>query len=238
MHLATKINIPNSVEKIGFRAFADCTSLPKITIPDSVEEIGNEAFAGCSALKEIKNCPIKYNHKYLNISKDCKISYRTTCSDDSDNSDNSDNNDTLIIKPGETIISDFEYSKHTHIKYVVIFPNSVTKIGGWAFACCSSLTNITSLDGVKEIGSGAFLRCSSLTNITIPDSVKEIDWSAFSDCSSLEKITISKKVREIGDDAFGGCVGLKEITISYRFEDELSRIFSGVDLSKVKINWI
>ena len=56
--------------------------------------------------------------------------------------------------------------------------------------------------------------------------------------TGLQKIVIPSSVTEIMDNAFKGCTGLREITISRRFEDDLPRIFSGVDLSQVKINWL
>jgi hypothetical protein len=47
--------IPDSVTKIGDRAFYRCTALTSVTIPNSVTSIGGSAFYGCTALKEI-NC--------------------------------------------------------------------------------------------------------------------------------------------------------------------------------------
>ena len=48
-----KVTIPDSVTKIGNRAFYGCTSLQSIDIPDSVTEIGYEAFRGCTSLQSI-----------------------------------------------------------------------------------------------------------------------------------------------------------------------------------------
>ena len=62
-------------------------------------------------------------------------------------------------------------------------PDSVTSIGEYAFAGCSSLTSITIPNSVTSIGSHAFAYCSSLTSITIPDSVTEIKGSAFGGCN-------------------------------------------------------
>ena len=69
-------------------------------------------------------------------------------------------------------------------------PDSVTSIGGWAFANCSSLTSVTIPDGVITIGSYAFHGCSSLTSVTIPDSVTSIGEGAFRGCSSLTSIEV------------------------------------------------
>ena len=47
------INIPNSVKSIREYAFAGCKSLISINIPDLVESIGNDAFYNCKSLISI-----------------------------------------------------------------------------------------------------------------------------------------------------------------------------------------
>ena len=46
------ITIPDSIKKIGKRAFADCVDIPFV-MQGSFREIGEEAFSGCNALSEI-----------------------------------------------------------------------------------------------------------------------------------------------------------------------------------------
>ena len=48
-----KTTIPESVTKIGYEAFRDCSGLISITIPNSVTSIGYYAFRGCSSLISI-----------------------------------------------------------------------------------------------------------------------------------------------------------------------------------------
>ena len=67
-------------------------------------------------------------------------------------------------------------------------PDSVTTIGNYAFAYCSSLTSVTIPDSVTTIGAWAFRGCSSLTSVTIPDSVTAIGIYAFYNCSSLTSV--------------------------------------------------
>lgn len=61
--LATEVNIPDSVNKIGCRAFEYCYNLRSIAIPESVTEIGENAFCYCKNLATVyfnaKNCIIK-----------------------------------------------------------------------------------------------------------------------------------------------------------------------------------
>ncbi len=49
----TTITIPNSVTSIGVSAFWGCTGLTSITIPDSVTSIGASAFADCTGLASV-----------------------------------------------------------------------------------------------------------------------------------------------------------------------------------------
>lgn len=73
----------------------------------------------------------------------------------------------------------------------VIIPNSVTRIGSYAFISCKSLTSITIPDSVTSIGDNAFWDCYGLTTITIPSSVTSIGGGAFTLCKNLTSITIT-----------------------------------------------
>lgn len=56
----------------------------------------------------------------------------------------------------------------------ILVPDSVTYISRFAFADCSTVTEITIPDSVTYIGEAAFYGCRALTSVTIPDSVKYI----------------------------------------------------------------
>ena len=68
-----------------------------------------------------------------------------------------------------------------------IIPNSVTKIGDFAFVGCESLQSITIPNSVKSIGNDAFRWCKSLQSVTIPNSVTKIGDYAFSGCTHLDE---------------------------------------------------
>ncbi len=67
-------------------------------------------------------------------------------------------------------------------------PGYVYSIGDYAFAGCTSLTNITIPDGI-DIGAFAFNGCTGLTQLTLPNSNCTIGTYCFAGCSSLTKIT-------------------------------------------------
>lgn len=89
----------------------------------------------------------------------------------------------------------------------IIIPDTVTKIGDYAFSLCSDLTSITIPDSVTCIGNYAFSGCSSLESIKLPDSVDRISEGAFYDCKMLKSVNFNGTIaqwREImrSQDAF------------------------------------
>jgi len=71
-----------------------------------------------------------------------------------------------------------------------LIPDSVTSIGQYAFADCSSLFSVTIPNNVTSIGDWAFLDCTSLASITIPNSVTDIGAGAFGGCTTMVAITV------------------------------------------------
>ena len=91
---------------------------------------------------------------------------------------------------------------------------TVTAIGDYTFARCSSLTFVSIPDSVTSIGDSAFYWCSSLTSVSIPDSVTSIGDYAFCSCSSLTFVSIPDSVEQIGTNPFVACSALQTISVS------------------------
>lgn len=64
-------------------------------------------------------------------------------------------------------------------------PDSVRKIGDFAFVGYKGITETVIPDGVSAIGERAFSGCVTLTKIMIPDSVTSVGVGAFENCSKL-----------------------------------------------------
>ena len=71
-----------------------------------------------------------------------------------------------------------------------MIPNSVTKIGNFAFQGCTGLTRVDIPNSVTVIGCYAFEGCDSLNSIVIPNSVTEIGYAAFDWCTELSSIVV------------------------------------------------
>lgn len=235
------IAFSNSITTIGDYAFEGCGVLTSITLPNSVTEIGSSAFLGCSALVSII-LPDSVSRIRESAFEDCSsvmsITLPNTVTEiESRTFYGCSALSAITIPDSVTEIGWGAFCGCGALKLITL-PNTVTRIRWHAFSDCSALASINIPDGVSEIGWGTFEGCGSLVSITIPDSVTEIGERAFKSCTNLTSINIPISIKKIYDDAFADCTGLKEITISRRFEDDLERIFSGVDLSQVTIHWI
>lgn len=128
------VNISESVREIETGAFSGCNSLRDLLIPGSVTSIGMSAFSPCSALERIR---VASSNPVYDSREDCNAVIETST-------------DTLIIGCKNTVI-----------------PSSVKVIGGFAFCRCSSLTSIHIPDTVMKIEDGAFDRCDNLKEVYI-----------------------------------------------------------------------
>jgi len=114
---------------------------------------------------------------------------------------------------------------------VVILPDELEIIYGYAFKNCINLESVDIPDSVyiigpeafngtvklksvnisaEEISYGAFMK-SGIESVVIGDRTTEIGSSVFRDCVNLKNVTMGKNVREIGYEAFGGCKSLEAI---------------------------
>ena len=195
--------IPNGVTSIGDSAFGWCSELTELVLPNSVTRIGDSAFEYCSGLTELTlpNSVASIGDSAFYV---CSGLEKITVESGNSCYDSRDNCNSIIDKKTNTLIVGCKNS---------IIPNSVTRIGDYAFEYCSGLTELTLPNSVASIGDSAFEYCSGLTKLTLPNSITSIGYSAFYGCSGLTELTLPNSVTRIGDYAFEYCSGLEKITV-------------------------
>lgn len=205
--MLANIELPNSLEKIGSLAF-DCTKLTNIYIPANVRDIHiwYSSFQECVNLQSIyvdpQNATYASDEHGILFSKDMK---------------------TLCIFPGGSILQSYDipeyveeissgaFSYSQHLKNVVI-PNSVKKIGSYAFYN-SNIENVEMFCSDAKWGNSVFYHSEKLKYIKLPEKMKSIEGDTFSGCLSLTSIEIPEGITTIGSHAFGYCPNLVSVII-------------------------
>lgn len=90
---------------------------------------------------------------------------------------------------------------------------TVTSLGSSAFDG-TTVTSVTLPQSLVKIGDYAFYDCKQLTALEIPQSVATIDRKAFSNCSALTSINIPAAVRTLAFDMFSKCNALTRVDLT------------------------
>ncbi|MGI6692027.1 MAG: leucine-rich repeat protein [Christensenellales bacterium] len=109
-------------------------------------------------------------------------------------------------------------------------PDSITKIGSYAFADCPALEEITLPKAWEEVSDGygyLFKGCSLLKRITVPEGMVRLPDHAFRGCGDLEEVILPASLVEIGNSAFMDCTGLQSIKLPDKLSILGKSSFSG-----------
>ena len=195
----SEVLLPNELLSIGDNAFRG-TGLSTVTIPRSVTKIGTNAFPSCNLKVYQPSAGYDYNSSNKTVLND---SYTK-------------GNDTFyyIIKSDDT--AEIIGCETTSTELTVpeeIDGYTVSSIGDYGFAKCSTLKSITIPKNIKTIGKYAFNGCTGLINATIPTTVSSVGDYAFNNCTGLKNVTISEGVESIGKGCFYNCTSLAEAVV-------------------------
>lgn len=196
--------ISGSVTRIEAYSFSDCAGLSGISIPDSVLSIGEYAFYQCNALTEIAIPPHATIEK--NPFLECAMLNQILVAEENPNYTSLDG---VLFTKTRSVILCCPGGKSG----IYAIPNTVTRIGDYAFAGCANLIEIVIPNDVTKIESSAFLGCVNLTRINLPATLTAIEDWVFHKCTSLTGIDLPQGIIRIGNFAFCRCENLTDLSI-------------------------
>ena len=182
-----------SVTDLGdvFKGNTNITSFDELRYFTGLTKIANNAFLGCTKLTSIS---IPNNVEIIG-----------------DASFQSSGLTNITIPNNITTIGSWAFQGCENIEAITL-PESVTYIGGAAFAYSPKLTSINLPSQLREISEWMFTNCFALKSIIIPENVIAINKYCFYG-SGLTNITIPNSVTSIGDYAFDECYSLASVTV-------------------------
>ena len=191
--------LPRGLERIGARAFLQCTDIVSVDIPDSVLDIQSLAFCECKSLKRV-----------VLPSGIEKIPEAVLACSGLASVDIPDG----VVEIGENAFRDCKSLKS------ITIPDTVVKIGSTAFEDCIALEKVRLPSKLLSIGYRTFSGCTSLVSIEIPDSIQEIKDQAFWKCERLKIPTLPANVK-VHKSAFQGCARYASGKDGVLFETEV-----------------
>lgn len=244
------LSLPETVNKIGNKAFLNCDEITSVTIPKSVTEIGSEFFAGCSKIGNVfvewdtpinisedsfpkdvyttavLNIPANTINKYLSCNW---RKFKNIKEDGFETSVFTDNvfNYILVKDPDNphAVLIEGDYSNMT----VATIPERITDY--------SDPSNPVRYY-VTGIGPNAFNGCSKLKTISFNSRsiLESIGADAFRG-TGISEIILPSTVRRVEDGAFYGCASLKKIELNDGLEYIGKEAFYGcTSLKTIELN--
>ena len=232
----SSINIPHRVKEIGLGAFGWIENLVSINVEQEnkfydsrdncnaiIETNKNSLIVGCSN----SSIPNTVTRNSKNAFFCCQSLYAITIPECISIIEEKAFEDCSYLRSIKVEINNKSYDSRNNCNaiidsktntlimgcYSTTIPNTVEKIGKYAFACSKSPNSLVIPNSIKEIDAFAFFGCKNLTSIVIPDSVKFIGNSAFEGCSGLTSITIPNSIVNIKKSVFENCQNLESVEI-------------------------
>lgn len=141
---------------------------------------------------------------------------------------------TLNVKDGVGSIGRYAFYGYTALTGDVILPESLTKVGGFAFQNCTGLNGTLDLGSAATIGNYAFHSCSGLTGeLVIPDSCTDLGTNAFVGCVGFESLVLGKNLPKVKANTFTGCSGMTKVELYDRVTSVADYAFHNTGVTEV-----
>lgn len=208
------IHIPQTVEIIKDRAFADLKTVKEVIIPEGVKEIGDFAFSMSSIERVVLPSTVKKIGE-------CVFFYCKNLKD-------------VVLSDGIAHLGPNMFQECDGLVSIKV-PNGIKGISSGCFLGCRCLTNIVLPENLEFIGDDAFSGCHSLQRIKLPDSVFDIGFQAFSDCHSLESIKIPSNIVGLSEESFSHNYKLKFVELPSNLTCIMHGVFCHCNSLKIRL---
>ena len=227
----TAIDIPESVKKIGQRAFFYCYDLAQVTLHEGLETLGAYCFDNCYALSEII-----LPQSVKSIGKECFSSLTTVTkavapsqprpkpAAEAESGKIGDNitwefKDATLTLSGTGKTYSYRNYKDSPLCEIsqksskIVIGEGITEIGNHVFTLPGeSETEIVFPDSLLRIGDWNFSGYSA-KQLTLPPNLEYIGEYAFYGMQNVTELVIPESVREIGADAFSNAWVLQKAAL-------------------------
>lgn len=198
------------VTAVAEGAFKGMVNLRAVSLPDSVTSVGAGAFEKCTGLATLRTPVVCAEGRTWFGSLFGALSAEINASSVPGSLS------SLIVTRGETIPDDCFFDCHNLT--AVSLPDTLTKVGAFAFYGCSALVTATLPAGVTEVGAYAFANCPSLLNQCFGSAVTSVGQSALEGCMALETLTLPFVGGSAEENTFLGYLfGAKSYTLTEGF---------------------
>lgn len=176
------INLPSTLETIGYRAFDRCGA-SSIKLPEGLKSIGEEAFES-SKLKSVE-IPASVTNIGDRAFYNCKEMAAIT----------------FKAGSGSLNLGRYTFNNCAKLNNIVV-PSRVTKLDDGVFSKMGALTTITLPNSIKTLGNNVFASSDALKTVKLPDSITEMGNGTFRSCHALESITLPANLAKLGTCTF------------------------------------
>ena len=171
----TEIWLPNQVNTIGERAFANCTRLEKIHFPQELTKIDAGAFYCCTSLEEIDELPS--NLRQIGNYTDSDVTLGTF--------ENCRNIKYIVLPANVQYLGNYTFKGCSSLREFTLHQG--LKYGKGLFYDCKNLTKLALADDAIITDSMCY-GCTSLKNVQLPKGVDCIGDGAFEQCPAKPMI--------------------------------------------------
>ena len=212
------LTLPSSLREFDRWCFYDCNALKSITVPsDFDEETVLDLFFHCPKATVFFGKTFSIGTRVVTFAKSKTVQqiideHSGILTHGGASMLTIDGNGTLVIPANyHTILPGAMKGIATRGVKKVVLPNTIRKIGAYAFSFLQTLEEIEVADGTEFIDPCAFANCRQLKTIKLPDSIREIGAGAFMNLPKLEKIKLPPELTAVADELLSNCFALRRV---------------------------